>query len=163
MAYQHDPDGPNVDEGGFRAKAIAYYAVYAVIGIAVIIAIKILISDDDVMESAIANIRSELLNGRFYFSIDKTDDNITVKLWEPGIAAVSKKAYSNDTEAVKEWSSLKDSVQSRYDKIKATLLLYEVKDCSIIVIIVNEDNHERSLLVYNGEFVYDVVRDTKGE
>lgn len=161
MAYQHDSDGPYVDKGGFRAKYIAKAGVYIAIVIIVYIAIRIVFTKSDRMELALDSIKYDLRKSPYFYSIDSSDDVLTVSLWESGLTAVSKKAYDGDSEAVAEWNKTKYNVLQYANSIDANLILNDVKGMTVFVQVVNEDNHERKLLVFkNCELVYDV---TKGE
>ena len=163
MAYQHDPDGPYADKGAFRAKSIAYGVCLIVISIISFIVIKSSFGKKDFMEIAEIEVKATLLQSTTNFTISHTENSLSVKMWYADLAAGSKKAYEGDEQLLKEWNNLKVSTRDLSEVITNILHQY-VSEADSFLMIVNENNHARNLLVYkNGSLVYDVVQDTKGE
>ena len=62
-----------------------------------------------------------------------------------------------------EWNRVKDSLLNIIHIIENDYIIFDIKDVSITVMLVNEDNHDRTLLVYkDGVIVYDIVNDKEG-
>ena len=158
MAYQHDPDGPVVDKGGFRARIIEACGVIALSCIIIFIVTKVLRPESKRMEEALDLTKLELKHSPYNYSVDSSEDVITVSLWESGLTITAKKASEGDPEAVAEWNKTKDSVLQYAYSIESNLYIEDITDIPIIVQVVNESNHSRTLLVYkNSKLVYDVT------
>lgn len=161
MAYHSDPDGPVIDKGSFRARIIEVCGIVFVAGLIIFIALKVMRPESKRKESAVDISKVELRYSPYFYSIDSSDDVLTVSLWESGLTAASKKAYDGDSEALAEWNKTKYNVLQYANAIDTNLILNDVEGMTVFVQVVNEDNHERKLLVFkNCELVYDV---TKGE
>lgn len=161
MAYHSDPDGPVIDKGALRARIIEVCGIVFVAGLIIFIVLKVMRPESKRKESAVDISKVELRYSPYFYSIDSSDDVLTVSLWESGLTAASKKAYDGDSEALAEWNKTKYNVLQYANSIDANLILNDVEDMTVFVQVVNEDNHERKLLVFkNCELVYDV---TKGE
>ena len=161
MAYHSDPDGPVIDKGALRARIIEVCGIIAVSAFIIFIVLKVARPESKRKESAVDISKVELRYSPYFYSIDSSDDVLTVSLWESGLTAVSKKAYDGDNEAVAEWNKTKYNVLQYANAIDTNLILNDVEGMTVFVQVVNEDNHERKLLVFkNCELVYDV---TKGE
>ena len=161
MAYHSDPDGPVIDKGALRARIIEVCGIVFVAGLIIFIVLKVMRPESKRKESAVDISKVELRYSPYFYSIDSSDDVLTVSLWESGLTAVSKKAYDGDSEAVAEWNKTKYNVLQYANSIDTNLILNDVEGMTVFVQVVNEDNHERKLLVFkNCELVYDV---TKGE
>ena len=161
MAYHSDPDGPVVDRGALRARIIEVCGIIAVSALIIFIVLKVARPESKRKESAVDISKVELRYSPYFYSIDSSDDVLTVSLWESGLTAASKKAYDGDSEAVAEWNKTKYNVLQYANSIDANLILNDVEGMTVFVQVVNEDNHERKLLIFkNCERVYDV---TKGE
>lgn len=161
MAYHSDPDGPVIDKGALRARIIEVCGIITISALIIFIILKIARPESKRKESAVDITKVELRYSPYFYSIDSSDDVLTVSLWESGLTAVSKKAYDGDSEALAEWNKTKYNVLQYANSIDANLILNDVEGMTVFVQVVNEDNHERKLLVFkNCELVYDV---TKGE
>lgn len=161
MAYHSDPDGPVIDKGALRARIIEVCGIIAVSALIIFIAMKVMRPESKRKESAVNISKVELRYSPYFYSIDSSDDVLTVSLWESGLTATSKKAYDGDSEALAEWNKTKYNVLQYANAIDTNLILNDVEGMTVFVQVVNEDNHERKLLVFkNCELVYDV---TKGE
>ena len=161
MAYHSDPDGPVIDKGALRARIIEVCGIIAVSAFIIFIVLKVARPESKRKESAVDISKVELRYSPYFYSIDSSDDVLTVSLWESGLTAASKKAYDGDSEAVAEWNKTKYNVLQYANSIDTNLILNDVEGMTVFVQVVNEDNHERKLLVFkNCELVYDV---TKGE
>ena len=161
MAYHSDPDGPVIDKGALRARIIEVFGIIAVSALIIFIVMKVMRPESKRKESAVDISKVELRYSPYFYSIDSSDDVLTVSLWESGLTATSKKAYDGDSEAVAEWNKTKYNVLQYANAIDTNLILNDVEGMTVFVQVVNEDNHERKLLVFkNCELVYDV---TKGE
>lgn len=161
MAYHSDPDGPVIDKGALRARIIEVCGIIAISALIIFIVLKIARPESKRKESAVDITKVELRYSPYFYSIDSSDDVLTVSLWESGLTAASKKAYDGDSEALAEWNKTKYNVLQYANSIDANLILNDVEGMTVFVQVVNEDNHERKLLVFkNCELVYDV---TKGE
>jgi len=161
MAYHSDPDGPVIDKGALRARIIEVCGIIAVSALIIFIVLKVARPESKRKESAVDISKVELRYSPYFYSIDSSDDVLTVSLWESGLTAASKKAYDGDSEALAEWNKTKYNVLQYANSIDANLILNDVEGMTVFVQVVNEDNHERKLLVFkNCELVYDV---TKGE
>ena len=161
MAYHSDPDGPVIDKGALRARIIEVCGIIAVSALIIFIVMKVMRPESKRKESAVDISKVELRYSPYFYSIDSSDDVLTVSLWESGLTATSKKAYDGDSEAVAEWNKTKYNVLQYAYAIDTNLILNDVEGMIVFVQVVNEDNHERKLLVFkNCELVYDV---TKGE
>lgn len=161
MAYHSDPDGPVIDKGALRARIIEVCGIIAVSALIIFIVLKVARPESKRKESAVDISKVELRYSPYFYSIDSSDDVLTVSLWESGLTAASKKAYDGDSEAVAEWNKTKYNVLQYANSIDTNLILNDVEGMTVFVQVVNEDNHERKLLVFkNCELVYDV---TKGE
>lgn len=163
MAYRSDSDGPVADKGAFRAHIFAYCGTVILIGIISIIALKLLFTDEDLMENAQIYINSLLASNTTDYTIKHDKDTMTVKMWYPNLTAGAKKAYSGDAEALDQWETFKISAHDLSEQLYGQLTTL-APDTNLVLMIVNEDNHSRSLLVYkNGNMTYDVVKDQKGD
>ena len=161
MAYHSDPDGPVIDKGALRARIIEVCGIIAVSALIIFIVMKVMRPESKRKESAVDISKVELRYSPYFYSIDSSDDVLTVSLWESGLTATSKKAYDGDSEALAEWNKTKYNVLQYANAIDTNLILNDVESMTVFVQVVNEDNHERKLLVFkNCELVYDV---TKGE
>lgn len=161
MAYHSDPDGPVIDKGALRARIIEVCGIIAVSALIIFIVLKVARPESKRKESAVDISKVELRYSPYFYSIDSSDDVLTVSLWESGLTAASKKAYDGDSEALAEWNKTKYNVLQYANSIDTNLILNDVEGMTVFVQVVNEDNHERKLLVFkNCELVYDV---TKGE
>lgn len=161
MAYHSDPDGPVIDKGALRARIIEVCGIIAVSALIIFIVMKVMRPESKRKESAVDISKVELRYSPYFYSIDSSDDVLTVSLWESGLTAASKKAYDGDSEALAEWNKTKYNVLQYANAIDTNLILNDVEGMTVFVQVVNEDNHERKLLVFkNCELVYDV---TKGE
>ena len=161
MAYRSDPDGPVIDKGALRARIIEVCGIIAVSALIIFIVLKVARPESKRKESAVDISKVELRHSPYFYSIDSSDDVLTVNLWESGLTAASKKAYDGDSEAMAEWNKTKYNVLQYANSIDTNLILNDVEGMTVFVQVVNEDNHERKLLVFkNCELVYDV---TKGE
>lgn len=161
MAYHSDPDGPVIDKGALRARIIEVCGIIAVSALIIFIVMKVMRPESKRKESAVDISKVELRYSPYFYSIDSSDDVLTVSLWEYGLTAASKKAYDGDSEALAEWNKTKYNVLQYANAIDTNLILNDVEGMTVFVQVVNEDNHERKLLVFkNCELVYDV---TKGE
>ena len=161
MAYHSDPDGPVIDKGALRARIIEVCGIIAVSAFIIFIVLKVARPESKRKESAVDITKVELRYSPYFYSIDSSDDVLTVSLWESGLTAISKKAYDGDSEALAEWNKTKYNVLQYANSIDTNLILNDVEGMTVFVQVVNEDNHERKLLIFkNCELVYDV---TKGE
>jgi len=164
MAYQHDPDGPVVDKGAFRAFIIEKAGIIILGVIVIFIIIKVFSSGDNSYESALDLIKIDLRHSRYNYIIDNSEKSFTITIWEPGTTTIAKKAYNGEKEALVDWGKVKDGVLDLVHTIEEDLIIANMKDISVTVIFVNEDNHERSLLVFKDTVLkYDVVNETKGD
>lgn len=148
MAYQHDSDGPNVDKGGFRIKIFAYYACAFVVFAAAAIAVKIMFSKNDTMESIRDEISSACLFRTYHFDLACSEDAIKIRLWFDGIAATAKKASDGDSDALNEWQTIRHTVSEYNDRVYDILKSYEMADIDVTIALVNESNKDRILMVY---------------
>ena len=95
----------------------------------------------------------------YNYSFNNSDDVLTVNLWSSGLTATAKKASEGDLEAVKEWNATKDNVLQYAYAIDSDLFVEDIENITVLVQIVNENNHDRKLLVYkNSKLVYDVTK-----
>ncbi len=164
MAYQHDPDGPVVDKGAFRAFIIEKVGIVILGVIVIFIIIKVFSSEDNSLEGALDLIKIDLRHSRYNYTIDNSEKSFIVTIWESGTTTIAKKAYNGEKEALVDWGKVKDSVLDLTHTIEEDLIIANMKDISVTVILVNEDNHERSLLVFKDAVLkYDVVNETKGD
>lgn len=163
MAYQHDPDGPVVDRGALRAHLIEKLG-FILLGVVIIfIIIKIFSTDFKRREEALSLIRLDLRHCRFNYTLDESETVLSITLWDTGITTIAKKAYNGEQDALSEWNKVKDNVLDIVHTVEEDLLIKKIKDVSVIVYLVNEDNHDRSLLVYkDGVMAYDIVNDKEG-
>ena len=158
MAYQHDPDGPVIDKGALRARIFEVCGIILVTGIIVFIAIKIMRPNSKKIEDAEDLAKLELRYSPYFYSIDTSDDVMTVSLWESGLTATAIKASEGDPDAVEEWNKTRDNVLQYAYAIDSNLFIQDVEGITAIVQIVNESNHSRKLLVFkNSKLVYDVT------
>ena len=161
MAYHSDPDGPVIDKGAFRARVIEVCGIVFVAGLIIFIVMKVMRPESKRKESAIDIARIELQYSPYFYSIDSSDDVITVSLWESGLTATAKKAYDGDSVSAAKWDKIKYNVLQYANTIDSNLIQNDVEGMTVFVQVVNEDNHDRKLLVFkNCEIVYD---STKGE
>jgi hypothetical protein len=160
MAYQHDPDGPVVDRGLFRAVSLAKAAVWFIIFAALSIGIYLIFPKSKRIDTAIDITRIELNYSPYNWSYENTDDALTISLWADGMTAKAKKAYSGNEEALKSWQKIKDNVNKYVHSIHVNLSLQEVEDITVTIKLLNDENRERSLLVYKNEsLIYDIMND----
>lgn len=163
MAYQHDPDGPVVDRGALRAFLLEKLGIIVLGGIVIFIIIKIFHNDTNKYEEALDLIKLDLRHSQYNYTIDDSDNALTIVLWSSGITSTAKKAYDGDFEALSGWGRIKDSVLTIIRSIETNFILCDVKDVTVTVHLVNEDNHDRTLLVFkDGVIVYDIVNDKEG-
>lgn len=159
MAYKSDSDGPVVDKGAFRASFIAYFVGLVLIGVIFFIASKWIFSDEDLMENAQISISALLASNTLDYTISHSENIMTVKLWYSGLTAGAKKAYNGDAESLKTWDDFKISTRDLSEQLFGHLRTL-APNADLVLMVVNEDNHSRSLLVYkNGVLSYDVVKD----
>ena len=158
MAYHSDPNGPIVDKGALRARIIEVCGIVFVVGLIIFIVLKFARPESKRKESAVDLAKVELRYSPYFYSIDDSGDALTVDLWEAGLTATSKKAYDGDAKSLAEWDKTKYNVLQYAYAIDSNLYLNDVEGLTVFVQVVNEDNHERKLLVFkNCELVYDVV------
>lgn len=163
MAYQHDPDGPVVDRGALRAFILEKLGIILLGAIVLFILIKIFHTDSDKYEDALDLVKIDLRNSQYNYNIKDSDKALSITLWSTGITSTAKKAYENSIEAQMEWNRVKDSLLNIIHIIENDYIIFDIKDVSITVMLVNEDNHDRTLLVYkDGVIVYDIVNDKEG-
>lgn len=163
MAYQHDPDGPVVDRGALRAFLLEKLGIIVLGGIVIFILIKIFHNDTDKYEEALDLIKLDLRHSQYNYTIDDSDKALTIVLWSSGITSIAKQAYNGDTAALSDWNKVKDSILGIIHTVENDFILCDIKDVSITVMLVNEDNHDRTLLVYKDNvIVYDIVNDKEG-
>lgn len=171
MAYQHDPDGPVVDKGAFRARIFEVVGIWFVAFILIYIIIKILSHSDtpqtnqeklDSYTKALAHI---FANSAMQYTVDNSNGVVTVKAWGSGIASASKDAAEGNTALLEEWENMKESFRSLAKSMYESLLEFDIPGSKVVLTVVNELNHDRSLLVFlNGELTYDAVAEyRKGE
>ena len=159
MAYQHDSDGPVVDKGAFRASFIAYFLGLVLIGVIFFIAVKWIFNDDDLMENAQIYMNAFLASNTLDYTVSHSENTMTVKLWYDGLTAGAKKAYEGDEESLKIWEDFKISTRDVAEQLLGQLRTL-APDADLVLMVVNENNHARSLLVYkNGQLSYDVVQE----
>jgi hypothetical protein len=158
MAYQRDADGPYVDKGGFRAKYIAYCFVYAAIAFAIFIGAKILFTKEDALDQFQASLKSYFYNRRYNFSLEASEELLTLTLWDSGVTGTAKKAHAGEADGLQAWEEERAFVLSYSDYILGLLPAYDFPNMSVVVRLVNENNKDRDLLVYkDGALVYDIV------
>lgn len=158
MAYQHDSDGPVVDKGAFRASFIAYFLGLVLIGVIFFIAVKWIFNDEDLMENAQIYMNAFLASNTLDYTVSHSENTMTVKLWYDGLTAGAKKAYEGDEESLKIWEDFKISTRDLAEQLFGQLRTL-APDADLVLMVVNENNHARSLLVYkNGLLSYDVVQ-----
>ena len=158
MAYQHDPDGPVVDEGGFRARYIAKVAVYVVILVVLGFFIRLLFTKEDRLDTVKDLIRLELQYSPYNYTYDYSDDVLVVTLWSTDYALTAKKASTGDSEAQENWQKIKENFSKYAVAIHNTMILKDFPDVDVTVKLVNEINRDRNLLIYHaGEIVYEVT------
>lgn len=163
MAYRSDSDGPVADKGALRAHILAYCGTAFIIGIITLIASKLLFTNEDMIENAQIVINSILASNTTDYAISHDKDTMTVKLWYSGLTAGAKKAYNGDEEATEQWEAFKISAHNLSEQLQGELTTL-APDANFVLMVVNEDNHARSLLVYkNSNLTYDVVKEGKGE
>lgn len=163
MAYQHDPDGPVVDKGALRAFILEKLGIILLGAIVLFILIKIFHTDSDKYEDALDLVKINLRHSQYNYSIEDSDKALAITLWSSGITSIAKQAYNGDTAALSDWSKVKDSILGIIHTVENDFILCDIKDVSLTVILVNEDNHNRALLVYkNDVIVYDIVNDKEG-
>ena len=69
-----------------------------------------------------------------------------------------------DDDSIAAWGTTKEKMQYLSSVFYEKRYLADLPDTSVILKLVNEDNHARALLVYkDGILTYDVVNDTKGD
>ena len=164
MAYRHDSDGPVIDKDLFKAKSIAKAGVWTAVCIIGLIAIWILFPKDKRIENVMDLVRLELKNSPYNYTQESTEEELIVSLWASGTTSKAKKAYNGDEEALQEWEKTKNNVLKYVYAIRQDLIIEEVEEITLTVMLVNEDNHARSLLVYkDGVLLYDVVSDKDKE
>ncbi|MBR4780354.1 MAG: hypothetical protein IK014_03240 [Lachnospiraceae bacterium] len=160
MAYRHDSDGPVIDRDLFKAKSIAKAGVWTAVCIIVLIAIWIIFPKDKRIENTMDFVRLELKNSPYNYSLENTEGELIVTIWASGITSRAKKAYNGDVEALQEWEKTKNNILKYIYDIRQYMLIEEVEEITLTVMLVNEDNRSRSLLVYkDGVLSYDVVSD----
>ena len=158
MAYQHNADGPVVDKGSFRASFIAYFLGLVLIGVIFFIAVKWIFNDEDLMENAQIYMNALLASNTLDYTISHSENTMTVKLWYDGLTAGAKKAYEGDEASLESWETFKISTRDLAEQLFGQLRTL-VPDADLVLMVVNENNHARSLLVYkNGLLSYDVVQ-----
>ena len=163
MAYHSDPDGPVIDKGAFRARIIEVCGIVFLGGILIFILTKIFMPNEKKIDVALDITKLELRYSPYLYSITHTDDVVTVTLWGSGLAAESKKAFDGDPEQVIEWEKTKKNILEYIEKICLNLAVSDVENVELVVKLVNENNHDRVLLVFTGaDITYDIVRDSKG-
>lgn len=172
MAYQQNPDGPVVDKGAFRARIFEVLGIifFSIIIVSVILKLsnpeqdtKKLTNQEklDLFKKDMADI---FVQSPIQYSIQDSDGVVTIKTWQSGLVEDAKKAANGDRKALEGWETMKESIKATADSIYENLLLRDIPGAKVVLRVVNETNHDLSLLVYaNGQLTYDVVRDTKGD
>lgn len=162
MSYRNDDsNGNDVWGSSFSAQKIAIVGFCLLVTIVTWIVVKVTLTEDDRLNTAIDISKLELKHSPYNYSFESSEKVITVSLWQSGLTSESKKAYDGDKDAVMEWQKTKDNILQYANSIDVNMGLQDIKDITIIVQLVNEDNHARKLLVYKDcMLVYDV---TKGE
>ena len=164
MAYQHDPDGPVVDRGALRAFILEKLGIILLGAIVLFILIKIFHTDSDKYEDALDLVKIDLRHSQYHYSIEDSDKALAITLWSSGITSIAKKAYMCDQDALIEWNKIKDNVLKLITIIEEDLIINKIKDVTVVVYLVNENNHDRTLLVYQDlNLTYDVVFDVGKE
>ena len=160
MAYKgekSDRDWDNFWSGLFSAPIFAKAAVWLLIVVCMLIAIKIFIPKEDQVQTVVDITKLSLRHSPYFYSINNTEDAVNITLWEDGLAATSKKAYDGDKEAILEWEKTKLNI---FDYIKDIYAQFIAKDieAEVTVKVVNENNKDRTLLfIKGGSIVYDIV------
>lgn len=158
MSYQHDPDGPIIDKDAFKARVLEVCGILFISGIIIFIVMKVMRPESKRIDDAISLAKLELKYSPYNYSFNNSDDVLTVNLWSSGLTATAKKASEGDLEAVKEWNATKDNVLQYAYAIDSNLFVEDIENITVLVQIVNENNHERKLLVFkNSTLVYDVT------
>lgn len=158
MAYQHDPDGPVIDKGAFRARIIEVCGIVFIAGIIILIVIKVMHPESKKIDIAIDISKLELKSSPYNYSFESSEDVLKVNLWRPDTVPIAKKAAEGDSDASAEWRLLKDNVLKYANAIDSNLALQDVQEITLIVQLVNEANHDRQLLIYkNCTLIYDVT------
>ncbi len=158
MAYQHDPDGPVIDRGAFRARIFEVFGIILLASIVVFIASKWIFNDEDLMENAQIYMNAFLASNTLDYTVSHSENTMTVKLWYDGLTAGAKKAYEGDEKSLKIWEDFKISTRDVAEQLLGQLRSL-APDADLVLMVVNENNHARSLLVYkNGLLSYDVVQ-----
>ena len=157
MSYHGNSDGPYVDKGALRAMFIAGFLFVAL----VIAYFSITCSGptyNDRLAAAESNIKLELHYSIYNYSYDNSDGVISLKIWNTGVVSTAKKAAEGDAEALKSWEQLKSATLHYSDYIFDELESHEITGLNVVVMLVNESNHDLKLLTYkNGALVYDVT------
>ena len=163
MAYQHDPDGPVVDRGAFRAFLIEKGGFILLGAVVIFIIIKIFNSGSNLYDEAIDLIKLDLRKSRYNYTLDDSEKVITICLWETGITSMAKKAHDGDTAALKDWEDAKGTVCKIIQNIYEDLNSKKITDVTLIVKLVNENNKDRALLVYKDNVLaYDITSEKEG-
>ena len=162
MSYKReDPNMDNVFADFFSSHILAKVGFLILLSLIITLAVKFLYTDEDRMNNAIDISKLELRHSPYNYTFESSENAITVSLWQSGITATSKKAYDGDKNALAEWQGIKDNVLKYANSIDVNLGLQDIKNITVILQLVNEDNHARKLLVFkNCKLIYDV---TKGE
>ena len=160
MAYQHDPDGPIVDKGALRARIIEVCGIVFIAGIIIFVVMKVVRPKSKKIDLALDISKIELKYSPYNYLIDSSEDVVTISLWESGLTAISKKAFEGDSDAIAEWDKTKYNVLQYANAIDVNMVLEDVDGVTIIIQVVNENNHARKLLAFKDcSLVYDVTKE----
>ena len=146
MAYQHDPDGPNVDKGAFRAMLIAGFILIVIIAAYTIIRIKINQSEHQEHLEEYLTYLNEYCNTNYgdnwYMN---RDDHINVHLWEPGVALALTVNPANESKVREKYEKLANQM---YESAKKKELDYGVS-----LFLHNDLDTDRILMYWiNGKY-----------
>lgn len=164
MAYKQDQEEARADKGTVIAKAIASIIVAILIFIGVKMLYNHLWNSDDKMDLLKLQVEAELLKETVNYHITTKDGAMEVSLWDAGNVKTAKAAYTGDADSMQVWGITKEKLQYLSSVLYDKRFIADLPDTSVILKLVNEDNHARALLVYkDGILTYDVVNEVKGD
>lgn len=164
MAYKQDQEEARADKGLLIAKIVASIVVTIIIIVGFKIMFNTLWSSDDKMDLLKLQVEAELLKETINYNVTSKDGALEVNLWDAGNVKTAKGATMGDDDSIAAWGTTKEKMQYLSSVFYEKRYLADLPDTSVVLKLVNEDNHARALLVYkDGILTYDVVNEVKGD
>lgn len=92
------------------------------------------------------------------YTLMQDESGVTINLWSDGIALTAAAAQEGVASSADVWEEMISSVRSAEEKVRTLIRLAGYKDRIAVINIVNDQNHDLTLLtVSNGMILYDVV------